>query len=118
MGIHGKHRLRRDFAGKRLQQHQERADLHGYYWKASSNWIGHPSNINKLSFAMAEGMNIVPVMYDTVSPYQLEVGVQVDSSISNEHIDGCPIPGTCNFFANTGSSGELIPGKWYLLEFY
>ena len=89
-----------------------------YYWKASSNWIGHPSNINKLSFAMAEGTNLIPVMYGTVSPYQLEIGVQVDSSISNEHIDGCPIPGTCNFFANTGSGGDLMPGNWYLLEFY
>jgi hypothetical protein len=88
-----------------------------YYWKASSNWIGHPSNINKLSFAMADGTNIIPVMYGIVSPYQLEVGVQVDSSISNEHIDGCRIPGTCNFFANTGSN-ELVPGNWYLLEFY
>jgi len=79
----------------------------GFWWKASPNWQGHPSdNTNKLAFVWTQqGTDWIIAMWGNPGgPYDLRTlneGMGIDEWLT----------------PNRGN-GQVVPGTWYRIEWY
>ncbi len=86
-----------------------RAMFVGTWFKASPNWQGHPTGINKIFFFFNSGAyesaNIIFVMRGPPGgPYYLQPY-------------GQDYPDTRGFLAQNAHQVPMVPGRWYRLEF-
>ena len=76
----------------------------GMWWKPSSSWQNHPSNVNKIFFIFGSAGHIIPVMYGTGGgTYQLRVA---------------PEWGGWSWLTPNVNSGNITLGQWHRIEVY
>jgi hypothetical protein len=84
----------------------------GFWWKASTPWQGHNSNVNKIMYLMHVDANIqnqaVLEMYGPPGgPYAL-LTVMTETGVTEPR----------NFAEANVSDATLVPGTWYRIEVY
>jgi hypothetical protein len=76
----------------------------GMWWKPSSNFQNHPSNVNKIFFIFGSAGHIIPVMYGTGGgTFQLRMA---------------PEWGGWSWLTPNVGSGNITLGQWHRIEVY
>ena len=76
----------------------------GMWWKPSSNFQNHPSNVNKIFFIFGSAGHIIPVMYGTGGgSFQLRMA---------------PEWGGWSWLTPNVGSGNITLGQWHRIEVY
>jgi hypothetical protein len=92
---------------------------YAFYWKFTSNFRPHSSNVNKVSFIIMGNdfaASLIPSLSGGPGSWNLRWGI-AGHGITNDHIGGLPGDSALYFPVN-GSSNSLQPDTWYLIEQY
>lgn len=95
-----------------------------YWWKASPQWEGDPSGINKISFWQdglpANNANLIVMMNNQRQPaYFLTVTLQFNVATNGHLVNAAGAGGVWHLFGNVnGGNYEIVPGNWYRIELY
>jgi hypothetical protein len=94
-----------------------------FWWKASANWQGDPSGINKITFwqdrAPSSANLIVMMNNQRQRDYLLTVTLEFNQA-SNGQLENAAGAGTVwHVFGNMrGGNYVIVPGNWYRIELY
>ncbi len=86
----------------------------GFYWKASSDWEGHPTGVNKIIFVSTDHSNPIIITMCGQTQFTACLGYQ-NVGIDNGELAGFPgVTGTIQLYSGV----KLVPGNWYRLELH